>query len=169
MTQPDITLQLPKLNTPDYTHRLRIKQTPSQTTIWDPIRSKWVTLTPEEWIRQNMTLYIADTLQVSTGYMANETEIRYNNLRRRCDSVIYTPQGTPLILIEYKQHRIPITQRTFDQAALYCSHLHVPYLIISNGLQHILCQIDHINHRYIYARQWPTYQALLLQNNTQTP
>lgn len=154
-------LQLPALNTPDYSQRLRIRRTDTGTLIWDHIRNKWVALTPEEWIRQNMTLYIADTIGVSTNLMANEIEINYNGLRRRCDSVIYTPQGTPLIVAEYKQHNIALSQRVFDQAALYCIHLNVPYLIVSNGLQHLLCKIDFANKRYIFAQEWPTYSQLL--------
>lgn len=163
MPNSHITLELPHLNTPDYSDRLRIRQTADKATIWDPLRSKWVALTPEEWIRQNVTLYIADTLQVSTNLMAHETEIIYNGMSRRCDAVIYAPDGSPLIVVEYKQHRIPLAQHVFDQAVLYCMHLNVPYLIVSNGLQHLLCQIDKTNRRYIFAQTWPTYTELLKQ------
>lgn len=156
-------LELPRLNVPDYSDRLRIRQTPESTTIWDPVRRKWVALTPEEWIRQNMTLYIAERLGVSPNVMANETEIQYNGMRRRCDAVIFTPEGVPMIVAEYKQQRVRITQRVFDQAALYCAHLRVPYLIVSNGMQHLLCRVDFENRRYTFAREWPTYAQLLQQ------
>lgn len=154
-------LQLPQLNIPDYSDRLRIRSCDGAASIWDPVRSKWVCLTPEEWIRQNMSLYISDTLGVSLNLMATETEICFNGLRRRCDAVIYTPEGQPLVVVEYKRHNVKITQKVFDQAALYCMHLKVPYLIVSNGLQHLMCSVDFENRRYIFAEQWPKYQTLI--------
>lgn len=152
---------LPRLNTPDYSDKIRIRYDADKTDIWDAVRNKWVRLTPEEWIRQNMILYIIDTINVSINHIANETEIIYNNLKRRCDTVIFTPNGSPLIVVEYKRHNIKITQKTFDQAALYCMHLNVPYLIISNGIQHLMCKIDPINKRYVFAQKWPLYQSLI--------
>ena len=163
MSEPNVTISQPTLNLPNYSDRLRIRKNGTNTLIWDMIRCKWLKLTPEEWIRQNMTLYIVDTLQVTPNRIANETEICYNKLRRRCDSVIFAPNGTPLIVVEYKKTQIPITQQVFDQAALYCMHLSVPYLIVSNGLQHLLCQIDLVNRRYVFAPKWPTYDELVKQ------
>lgn len=154
-------LRLPHLNMPDYSDRLHIRNCNGTTAIWDPVRSKWVSLTPEEWIRQNMTLYLSDTLGVSPDLMATETEIRFNGLHRRCDAVIYTPSGKPLVVAEYKRHNIPVTQKVFDQAAIYCMHLKVPYLIVSNGIQHLMCRIDFEARRYIFAEQWPKYSSLI--------
>lgn len=151
-----------ELNIPDYSDRLRIKTNDlDEKQILDPIRKRWVALTPEEWIRQNMTLYITDTLGITLNKVAHETSISYNGMTKRCDAVIYDPKGRPLIVVEYKQPKVKITQHVFDQAAIYCMQMQVPYLIVSNGLQHLLCKIDHENKKYIFAEKWPKYNDLI--------
>lgn len=153
-------LNLPVLNLPDYTDRLKIKMVNERALIFDTIRRRWVALTPEEWIRQNMTLYIAETMDVSPNKMANETAITYNGMTKRCDTVVYDLKGNPLIVVEYKQPKVKITQQTFDQAAIYAMQLKVPYLIVSNGFTHFFCKIDIQNRRYIFANTWPKYSTL---------
>lgn len=149
---------------PDYSDRIRLRKHNEQMQIFDPIRGKWLVLTPEEWVRQNTIIYIADTLEVPMSRIANEVTITYNGLTKRCDSIIYDDYGKPLIIIEYKRSDIPITQRVFDQIATYNMQLDVPYLIVSNGQQHILCKVDFENKKYIFAQQWPKYNELKVEN-----
>lgn len=145
---------------PDYSDRIRLRNNNGQTQIFDPIRHRWVVLTPEEWVRQNTLLYIIDTLEVPATRIANEVGITYNGLSRRCDSIIYDEYGKPFVIVEYKRTDVTITQHTFDQIATYNLQLNVPYLIVSNGLQHILCKVDFENQKYIFAQQWPKYNEL---------
>lgn len=148
------------LNMPNYSDRIRLRKQDEQVQIFDPIRGKWLVLTPEEWVRQNTIIYISDTLEAPMTRIANEVAINYNGLTKRCDSIIYDDYGKPLIIIEYKRTDVQITQHVFDQIATYNLQLHVPYLIISNGLQHILCKVDFENRKYIFAEQWPKYNEL---------
>jgi type I site-specific restriction endonuclease len=148
------------LNMPNYSDRIRLRKQDKQLQIFDSIRGKWLVLTPEEWVRQNTILYISDTLEAPMTRIANEVAITYNGLIKRCDSIIYDDYGNPLIIIEYKRTDIQITQHVFDQIATYNMQLRVPYLIISNGLQHILCKVDFENRKYIFAQQWPKYHEL---------
>lgn len=148
----------------DYSDRIRIRKQNEQVQIFDPIRGKWIVLTPEEWVRQNTIIYISDTLEVPLTRIANEVAITYNGLTKRCDSIIYDDYGNPLIIIEYKRSDIEITQHVFDQIATYNLQLRVPYLIVSNGQQHILCKVDFENHKYIFAEQWPKYNELKIKN-----
>ena len=148
------------LNMPDYSDRIRLRKQDEQLQIFDTIRGKWLVLTPEEWVRQNTIIYISDTLEAPIARIANEVGITYNGLTKRCDSIIYDDYGHPLIIIEYKRTDVQITQCVFDQIATYNMHLQVPYLIVSNGLQHILCKVDFENKKYIFAQQWPKYNEL---------
>ena len=145
------------LNMPDYSDRIRLRKQDEQLQIFDSIRGKWLVLTPEEWVRQNTIIYISDTLEAPMSRIANEVTINYNGLTKRCDSIIYDAYGNPLIIIEYKRTDVAITQRVFDQIAIYNLQLRVPYLIVSNGLQHLLCKVDFENRKYIFAQQWPKY------------
>ena len=148
------------LNMPNYSNRIRLRKQDEQVQIFDPIRGKWLVLTPEEWVRQNTIIYISDTLEAPMTRIANEVAINYNGLTKRCDSIIYDDYGKPLIIIEYKRTDVQITQHVFDQIATYNLQLRVPYLIVSNGLQHILCKVDFENRKYIFAEQWPKYNEL---------
>lgn len=148
------------LNMPNYSNRIRLRKQDEQVQIFDPIRGKWLVLTPEEWVRQNTIIYISDTLEAPMTRIANEVAINYNGLTKRCDSIIYNDYGKPLIIIEYKRTDVQITQHVFDQIATYNLQLRVPYLIVSNGLQHILCKVDFENRKYIFAEQWPKYNEL---------
>lgn len=148
------------LNMPNYSDRIRLRKQDEQVQIFDPIRGKWLVLTPEEWVRQNTIIYISDTLEAPMTRIANEVAINYNGLTKRCDSIIYDDYGKPLIIIEYKRTDVQITQHVFDQIATYNMQLRVPYLIVSNGLQHILCKVDFENRKYIFAEQWPKYNEL---------
>ena len=152
------------LNMPNYSDRIRMRKQNEQIQIFDPIRGKWIVLTPEEWVRQNTIIYISDTLEVPMTRIANEVAITYNGLTKRCDSIIYDDYGNPLIIIEYKRSEIEITQCVFDQIATYNLQLRVPYLIVSNGLQHILCKVDFESRKYIFAEQWPKYNELKQKN-----
>lgn len=148
------------LNMPNYSDRIRLRKQDEQVQIFDPIRGKWLVLTPEEWVRQNTIIYISDTLEAPMTRIANEVAINYNGLTKRCDSIIYDDYGKPLIIIEYKRTDVQITQHVFDQIATYNMQLRVPYLIVSNGLQHIFCKVDFENRKYIFAEQWPKYNEL---------
>ncbi len=148
------------LNMPNYSNHIRLRKQDEQVQIFDPIRGKWLVLTPEEWVRQNTIIYISDTLEAPMTRIANEVAINYNGLTKRCDSIIYDDYGKPLIIIEYKRTDVQITQHVFDQIATYNLQLRVPYLIVSNGLQHILCKVDFENRKYIFAEQWPKYNEL---------
>ena len=153
-----------KLNMPDYSDRIRLRKQDEQLQIFDSIRGKWLVLTPEEWVRQNTIIYISDTLKAPMSRIANEVTINYNGLTKRCDSIIYNDYGNPLIIIEYKRTDVAITQRVFDQIAIYNLQLRVPYLIVSNGLQHLLCKVDFENRKYIFAQQWPKYNELKVES-----
>ena len=152
------------LNMPDYSDRIRLRKQDEQLQIFDSIRGKWLVLTPEEWVRQNTIIYISDTLEAPMSHIANEVTINYNGLTKRCDSIIYDDYGNPLIIIEYKRTDVAITQRVFDQIAIYNLQLRVPYLIVSNGLQHLLCKVDFENRKYIFAQQWPKYNELKVES-----
>ena len=144
---------LPRLNLPDFSTRLRLRNSNAHQEIFDPVRRTWVALTPEEWVRQNMTLYLSDRLNIPLQRFAIEAQIRYNDLVKRCDTIIYDPHGVPLIIAEYKRPSVAITQRVFDQIAVYNLQLNVPYLVVSNGITHLMCQVDQANRRYIFTDQ----------------
>ncbi|MCR5297742.1 MAG: type I restriction enzyme HsdR N-terminal domain-containing protein [Paludibacteraceae bacterium] len=128
------------LNFPDYQFKIRVQHTRRE--IFDEIRKKWVALQPEELVRQNMVRYLREEKGYPATHIANEVSVELNGMRKRCDTVVYDGTGRPLMLIEYKAPTIAITQKTFDQILTYNTEMKVAWLLVSNGLQHIVCRAE---------------------------
>ena len=147
-----------RLNLPQY--EIKIGEKNGKRTIFDFLRRKYVTLTPEEWVRQHFTHYLTDHKGYPKGLMGNEVELRVGEKRLRCDTILYNKQGQPQMIIEYKAPTIQIQQKTFDQISVYNLLLHVDYLIVSNGLQHYCCKMDYNNQKYLFLQDIPDYENL---------
>lgn len=155
------SISLPQLNAPDYSDYIKVKDDNGFISIFDYIRRKWVRLTEEEWVRQNINIFISQIMEVPLSKFANEVSIKYNGLSKRCDSLIYDNEGSPLIIIEYKKPDIKINQKIFDQIFVYNLQLSVPYLIISNGKEHYFCETDFKTKSFSIYTNWPKYKDIL--------
>lgn len=113
---------------------LTIEQREGQTCVWDIIRKKWVILQPEEEVRQALLHYLIRERNVSPGRVGVEREIRYNQMRRRFDLVIFDPQGHPFVLCECKAPEVPLSQDTLNQIARYNVSIRAPHLLLTNGV-----------------------------------
>ena len=100
-------------------------------------RHKWVRLTPEEWVRQQLLHQLVEQCDYPASLIAVETAITVGEVSKRCDAVVYDRTMQPLLLIECKAETVPLTQKTLDQAVTYNRQLHVPYILLYNGLQTI--------------------------------
>lgn len=129
--------------------------------IFDPLRGKWLVLTPEEWVRQNFTAWIISSFGYPAGLMANEIALNLNGTSKRCDTVVYNRAAQPIMIIEYKAPHVPITQAVFEQIARYNIVLKVRYLIVSNGLHHYCCILDSESGKYKFLKEIPTYDSLI--------
>ena len=101
-------------------------------------RHRWVRLTPEEWIRQQLLHRLVEQLGYPASLIAVEAAFRMPNGKNfRADAVVYDRQMAPLVLVECKAETVPLTQKTLDQALTYNRLLDVPYLLLYNGPQTI--------------------------------
>lgn len=130
--------------------------------VHDPLRGRYVALTPEEWVRQHFTAWMTGVMGYPSSLMGNEVSLRLNGTSRRCDTVLFSRQGLlPLMIVEYKAPHIEITQKVFDQIARYNMVLHARFLCVSNGLRHYICEISPDSSSYRFLRSFPTYAQLL--------
>ena len=104
-------------------------------------RHRWVRLTPEEWVRQQLLLRLVNELGYPASLIAVEQAITVGEAKKRCDAVVYDTAMQPLMLIECKAETVPLTQKTLDQAITYNRKLNVPYLLLYNGVQSIFMDI----------------------------
>ena len=101
--------------------------------VFDPLRRQWVSLTPEEQVRQKMLHFLVETRKVAAGLIAVEYSIKVNNLPKRADIVVFNNLGEPQMIVECKAESVPITEKVLDQAIRYYSGLKVKYLTLTNG------------------------------------
>ena len=146
------------LNLP--TFDAKVKKKSNGLTIFDPLRRKYVALTPEEWVRQHFVQYLVSEKKYPASLIANEAGIKVNSLNKRCDTIVFNHHFDPLMIIEYKEPSIAITQAVFDQIAHYNLALRVPYLIVSNGMNHYCCRMDYENMQVEYLKEVPSYAEL---------
>ena len=119
-------------------------------------RHRWVRLTPEEWIRQQLLHRMVNEGAYPASLIAVEQAITVGDVRKRCDAVVYDNTMQPMMLIECKAETVPLTQKTLDQAITYNRKLNVPYLLLCNGAQTIF-----VNGNDIYTSGFPRYTDLL--------
>ena len=146
------------LNLPGFAPKVAEKD--GKRTIFDPVRRKYVALTPEEWVRQHFVNYLMKSRSYPKELLANEVLVKLNGTSKRCDTVAYDRFLTPLVIVEYKAPSIPITGSVFDQIARYNMVLRVEYLIVSNGMNHYCCKIDYNNQTYAFLEGIPAYNDL---------
>lgn len=147
-----------ELNLPPFDAKLRgTRQKPE---IFDFLRRRYVSLTPEEWVRQHFTHWLVEHKGYPKGLLGNEIALKCGEKVLRCDSILYNKVAQPLMIIEYKAPTVPVTQRVFHQISTYNLLLHVDYLMVSNGLQHYCCKMDYEQQSYEFLQTIPNYDEI---------
>ncbi len=113
----------------------RIRQQDTGSELFDPFRKKWVKLTPEEWVRQNLLRYLKVQMQYPASMMAVERLVTVGELKRRFDAVIFDGEGKPWMLVECKAETEMLDDKVIQQILSYQSKLGARFMLISNGLQ----------------------------------
>lgn len=149
-----------QLNFPKYS--FKVKTIENKRLIFDSCRRKYVPLTPEEWVRQNMVQFLIHEKKFPQSWIGNEVTVELNQMKKRCDTVVFDQNSKPLLIAEYKAPNVTITQETFDQIATYNFKLKVNYLIVSNGLSHYCCKINYDEQKYLFLKEIPTFEMLQL-------
>ena len=147
------------LNLPSYPFQLTEKG--GKTYIYDPLRRRRVTLTPEEWVRQHFVRFLITARSYPPTRIANEVSINVNTTAKRCDTVVYDDFLTPLVIIEYKAPEVNITDEVFNQIARYNSVLRAPYLMVSNGLKHYCCRMDYLTMESRFLDDIPNFKEIM--------
>ena len=130
-------------------------------TIFDPIRQQRVKLTPEERVRQAMVYTLIHSYGYPPELMANEACITVGKVSRRWDTVVYSRERRPLMILEYKAPSVPLTQDVVVQAFQYNSVLCVPVIVLTNGHELLAYHIGYDGAPTTQLPELPSYAALL--------
>lgn len=115
-------------------HWFKTETRDGKTFVFDPLRRRWVALTPEEEVRQKMLYLLVEHLKVPAGLVAVEYSLKVNGLDKRADAVVFGPDGSPLMVVECKAANVALTQSVLEQALRYHSTLKPQYLLLGNGI-----------------------------------
>ena len=148
-----------QLNLPEY--NFRIKKLDEKLLIFDSQRKRYVSLTPEEWVRQHFIRFLIEEKGYPAAYLAVEKQLSLNGMKKRCDAILYNEHALPILIIELKAPSVSITQTTFDQVAVYNAKLKVDFFMISNGIEHYCCKVDTLNSQYKFFPELPEYSKLI--------
>lgn len=150
--------KLKTLNLPEYSFKIIGEETRRE--IFDPIRKKYVRLTSEEWVRQNFVQYLIQQGKYPAGLIGIEVMFKLNTLSRRVDILIHNRSGMPVMIVECKSPEVNINDEVFDQIVCYNMKFKLPFLIVTNGMDHYACKIDNQNGTYEFLNVIPLYEDL---------
>ena len=111
----------------------RIKKENGKEFIFDPLRKKWLVLTPEEWVRQNFLQYLLQVKKYPAALIAVEKEILLGELKKRFDILVYNKEYQPWMMVECKAMEIKLDEMVLEQVLRYNISVPVEFMVITNG------------------------------------
>ncbi len=139
---------------------LKITEKEGKKYIIDVVRKKQLVLTPEEWVRQNLLVYLINEKGYPKNLIRVEQQLAGKDVFFRADIVIYDNSGKARMIIECKAESVKITQEVFEQISKYNLQFKVDYLVVSNGKQNYICKIDYEQMNYTFLKGIPDYKDI---------
>ena len=136
---------------------IQVRENENRREVFDPVRRRWVALTPEEWVRQCTIQRLHNVGGYPLEVMQVEGAITLNGMTRRCDIVVYDKEVRPYIIVECKNESVALTQKVLDQACRYNLVLQVPYLCLTNGAGQVCCKVDFDEKKVEMIPKLPNY------------
>lgn len=132
-------MELPKLNFPEQ-FDFKFRKDKDKFFIYDVPRKSWISLTPEEWVRQHWIQYFLTIKDYTPSALITEQKLELNGLTKRID-LLTTVKTIPEILVECKAPSVKLSEKTFEQIARYNTIIQAKEIILSNGIQHIAAKV----------------------------
>jgi hypothetical protein len=139
---------------------LKVRRNGIKKEIFDPVRKRFVALTPEEWVRQHFIQFLINECCVPASLIGVEISLKFNGLSKRSDIVVFDRKGNPSMAVECKASSVKIDQKVFDQLARYNMVLNVSYMVVTNGMSHFCCRINKETGSYTFLQEIPPFEML---------
>jgi len=147
------------LNLPTYL--FNIKSEGGRKYIFDVIRKKFVALTPEEWVRQNFIRYLNEEKQYPLALIAVESAFPLFKTNKRSDILIHNRSGKPVAMVECKSPEVKVNTAVFEQIIRYNLSYELKFLMVTNGMQHYCCMLDHNTKSIVFLKEIPGFEAIV--------
>lgn len=137
---------------------LQVRDEGGKPFVLDPIRRKWVRLTPEENVRQHLLHALADS-GFPTGLTAVEKAFEAFGRTWRADVAVFDRHQQAMLLAECKAPEVAIDQSVFDQLARYNAVIGANILLATNGNQLLVAAVEDDQLRFL--NHLPSYASLI--------
>lgn len=128
--------------------------------VLDPVRRRYVRLSPEEWVRQHLVRTLVEHLGYPLGLIALEPTIATAGGLRRPDVVAFDRDGQPALIAECKAPRVRIGQDVFEQVSRYNVVARAAALVVTNGEVHYCWRVDRDAGTLRFLEAIPPYREL---------
>lgn len=145
-----------KLNLPPFD--AKIKKEEGKPWIFDIIRKKYIVLTPEEWVRQHFIHHLITDFQYPRSLFKIESGLTFNTLQKRSDIVVCDRAAKPWMLVECKSPAIKLSQKAFNQIAVYNMSVGAKYLAVTNGMVHFCCEAPKMGEVAKFLNAFPVFE-----------
>lgn len=132
--------------------------------IFDPIRKKFVTLKPEEIVRQHLISFLIDELKISSDLICVEEHLSRYGIEsdERVDIIVNFYEKNiyyPLLVIECKAPDIFLDDKAREQLFGYSEKLENKYCWLTNDEENYFYCLE--NDEYIEIDELPSYSEML--------
>lgn len=148
-----------KLDLLRFKNDLVVRSVTGERELFDPVRKRYVQMTPEEFVRQLFILYLFNDQGISRGRVAVERKLTNLKLDKRFDVLIFDQNAQPWMVVECKSAEVSITQSVLDQAGIYNSVIRAPYLLVTNGVESFVFHIDFKSDSFRQLNSFPDSAA----------
>ena len=128
-------------------------------TLYDPLRRKEVSATPEEKVRQWFIGVLTDAAGVPRHLMGSEAPLKYGEKKWRADILVYDRSGAPLAIVECKRPGVDLGECVARQAMRYNLVLDVRWLMLTNGERTLIFRRDGGN--FVPHSSLPSYEEMI--------
>jgi len=140
-----------------FSPQLNVKQEGNKRLVFGMIRKKWLVLQPEEFVRQLLLHFLIGDMRYNRNRITVERGVTVNSEARRTDILVFDADMRPFLLIECKAPKIKLSTSVFRQAANYNGPIKVPYLMISNGRESYVAEINYQEQAYRFLDRVPEW------------
>ena len=154
----NLTMKNIEIDLLSFQSELKFREEKGKRFIFCLIRQRFLVLTPEEIVRQLMLLYLVEVGNYPKTRIAVEKQLEINGRKKRFDILVLNKEVQPIVLVECKAPKVPISQATFNQIAQYNLTLKSDILILSNGQTTFCCTMNHERKGYDFLDEIPEFE-----------
>jgi hypothetical protein len=108
------------------------------TECWDIVRKQWITLTPEELVRQHFVHYLIRQKKYPVESIVVEKEFEVFSMKKRFDVAVINKKQEFVLIAEIKSPEVKLDEKVIQQILTYNLTINARCLVLTNGLIEIV-------------------------------